>query len=111
MQLMGTVVPKLEELTEQGEAGQQKISQYTRYLSVPLAFVQGIGMVYFINYMLGGNVIEPTLTTVLLSAFAMTVGSVLLMWIGELITEKGISNGISLLIFASIVAGITKSVY
>lgn len=111
MQLMGTVVPKLEELTEQGEAGQQKIAQYTRYLSVPLAFVQGIGMVYFINYMLGGSVISTDLSTVLLAAFAMTVGSVLLMWIGELITEKGISNGVSMLIFASIVAGITKSAY
>ena len=111
MQLMGTVIPKLEELTEQGEAGQQKIAQYTRYLSVPLAFVQGIGMVYFINYMLGGHVINTDMSTVLLAAFAMTVGSVLLMWIGELITEKGISNGVSMLIFASIVAGITKSAY
>lgn len=111
MQLMGTVIPKLEELTEQWEAGQQKISQYTRYLSIPLAFFQGIGMVYFINYMLGGHVINTDLSTVLLAAFAMTVGSVLLMWIGELITEKGISNGISLLIFASIVSWITKSAY
>lgn len=111
MQLMGTVVPKLEELTEQGEAGQQKIAQYTRYLSVPLAFVQGIGMVYFINYMLGGSVINTDMSTVLLAAFAMTVGSVLLMWIGELITEKWVSNGVSMLIFASIVAGITKSAY
>jgi len=111
MQLMGTVVPKLEELTEQGEAGQQKIAQYTRYLSVPLAFVQGIGMVYFINYMLGGHVINTTMPTVLLAAFAMTVGSVWLMWIGELITEKGVSNGVSLLIFASIVSGITQKAY
>ncbi|MEI6425814.1 MAG: preprotein translocase subunit SecY [Candidatus Absconditabacteria bacterium] len=111
MQLMGTVIPKLEELTEQGEAGQQKIAQYTRYLSVPLAFVQGIGMVYFINYMLGGHVINTTMPTVLLAAFAMTVGSVLLMWIGELITEKGISNGVSILIFASIVSGITQKAY
>lgn len=111
MQLMGTVIPKLEELTEQGEAGQQKIQQYTRYLMLPLAFFQGIGMVYFINYMLGGSVINTTLPIVLLSAFAMTVGSVLIMWLGELITEKGIGNGISMLIFASIVAGITQKVY
>jgi preprotein translocase subunit SecY len=53
MQLLGSVVPKLEELTEQGEAGQQKIQQITRYISVPLAFFQSIGMVYFINYLLG----------------------------------------------------------
>jgi preprotein translocase subunit SecY len=67
MQLLGTVVPHLEELTEQGESGQQKIAQYTRYLSVPLAFLQGIGMVYFINNLLGGSVIATTLPTVLMS--------------------------------------------
>jgi preprotein translocase subunit SecY len=67
MQLMGQVIPKIEELTEQGEVGQQKISQYTRYLSVPLAFAQGIGMVYFINYLLGGGVINTSLPTVLIA--------------------------------------------
>lgn len=92
MQLLGSVVPKLEELTEQGEVGQQKIQQYTRYLSVPLAFAQSIGMVFFINYLLGGNVISTAPFSLIVTAFVMTVGSVLLMWIGELITEKGISN-------------------
>jgi preprotein translocase subunit SecY len=111
MQLLGSVVPKLEELTEQGEAWQQKIQQYTRYLMVPLAFAQSIGMVFFINHLLWGNVIPTDIGTLLLSAFVMTVGSVLLVWIGELITEKWISNGISLLIFASIVAGMTQQVY
>jgi len=111
MQLMGSVIPHLEELTEQGEVGQQKIQQYTRYLSVPLAFAQSIGMVFFINYQLGGNIIATSFGNVLFSAIAMTVGGVALMWIGELITEKGISNGVSLLIFASIVAGITQKVY
>ncbi len=111
MQLLGSVVPKLEELTEQGEAGQQKIQQYTRYLSVPLAFLQSIGMVFFINYLLGGNVISTAPLSLIVTAFTMTVGSVILMWIGELITEKGISNGTSLLIFASIVSGITQKIY
>lgn len=111
MQLMSAVIPKLEELTEQGEAGQAKIQQITRYLTVPLAFLQGIGMVFFINYLLGGNVIDTSIGTVILTAFAMTVGSVLLMWLWELITEKGISNGISILIFSSIVAGITQQIY
>src|SRR5574344_1192881 len=111
MQLLGSVVPRLEELTEQGEVGQQKIQQYTRYLSVPLAFLQSIGMVYFINYLLGGNVISTAPFNLIITAFTMTVGSVLLMWIGELITEKGVSNGTSLLIFASIVSGITQKVY
>ena len=111
MQLLGSVVPKLEELTEQGEAGQQKIQQYTRYLSVPLAFLQSIGMVYFINYLLGGHVISTAPLSLMATAFTMTVWSVLLMWIGELITEKWISNGTSLLIFASIVSGITQKIY
>jgi len=92
MQLLGSVVPKLEELTELGETGQQKIQQYTRYLSVPLAFLQSIGMVFFINYLLGGNVISTAPLSLIVTAFTMTVGSVLLMRIGELITEKGISN-------------------
>ena len=78
MQLMWAVVPKIEELTEQGEAGQQKIQQYTRYLTIPLAFLQSIGMVFFINYLLGGNVIDTALPTLLLTAFVMTCGSVLL---------------------------------
>lgn len=111
MQLLGSVIPKLEELTEQGEAGQQKIQQYTRYLSVPLAFLQSIGMVYFINYLLGGHVISTAPLSLMATAFTMTVWSVLLMWIGELITEKWISNGTSLLIFASIVSGITQKIY
>lgn len=111
MQLLGSVVPQLEELTEQGESGQQKIQQYTRYLSVPLAFLQSIGMVFFINYLLGGNVISTAPLSLIITAFTMTVWSVLLMWIWELITEKGVSNGTSLLIFASIVAGITQKIY
>lgn len=111
MQLAGVVFPAVEELTEQGEVGQAKINQYTRYLTLPLAFLQGIGSVYLINSMLGGAVIETTMTNVLLSAFVMTVGSIMLMWIGELITNRGISNGISMLIFASIVAGITQQLY
>ena len=111
LQLAGVVFPAVEELTEQGEVGQAKINQYTRYLTVPLAFLQGIGAVYLVNSMLGGGVIETSFANVMLSAFVMMVGSIMLMRIGELITSKGISNGISLLIFSSIVAGITQQLY
>lgn len=111
MQLLWAVVPSLEQLTEEWEAWQQKINQYTRYLSIPLAFIQWIGLVFFINTTLGGNVIDTSAGTLILAALAMTVGSVLLMWIWELITEKWIANGISILIFSSIVAWITQSVY
>ncbi len=111
LQLLTQVIPSLEELTEQGEVGQQKISQYTRYMTLPLAFLQGIGMVFFINYLLGGNVIDTSsISTVVLSAFALTIGSLLLMYLGEIITEKGIGNGISFLIFASIVSGMVQEI-
>lgn len=73
MQLLGSVVPKLEQLTELGESGQQKIQQYTRYLSIPLAFLQSIGMVFFINYLLGGSVISTAPLTLVVTALCMTV--------------------------------------
>lgn len=111
MQLMSSVIPHLEELTEQWEAGQQKIQQYTRYLTFPLAFLQWIGMVFFINYMLGGNVISTSLPTVILTAISMWVWSILIMRLWELITEKWVSNWVSILIFSSIVAWIFKQVY
>lgn len=111
MQLLTAVIPALEDLQEQGEQWTQKIQQYTRWISFPLAFLQSIGMVYFINYLLGGGVIATDIGTLLLTAFALAVWSVILLWFGELMTEKGISNGISILIFASIVAGITSQTY
>lgn len=111
MQLLTAVIPHLEELQEQGEQGTQKIQQYTRWLTFPLAFLQSIGMVYFINYLLGGGVIATDITTLLLTAFSLSVGSIMLVWLWETITEKGLANGVSILIFASIVAGITSQVY
>ena len=111
MQLLWVILPSVEELTEQGEVGHAKINQYTRYLTFPLAFLQGIGSVYLINSMLWWAAISTDIWTVLLAGFVMAVGSMLLMWMWELITEKGVSNGISMLIFSSIVAWITQQVY
>lgn len=112
MQLLSSVLPQLEELQEQWEAGTMKIQQYTRWLTLPLAFFQSIWMIYFINYLLGGWIINTaSLSTVLLTAFALTVGTVLLMWIWELITEKWISNWISLIIFSSIVSWMVSKIY
>lgn len=113
MQLLTAVVPHFEELQEMGEQGQKQIQQYTRYATFPLAFLQGIGMVYFINSLVGAG--TPLLDTsslaiVVASAFALAVGSMIVLWIGDLITEKGIANGVSLLIFASIIAGMTQQV-
>ena len=104
MQLLTNVLPALENLQKEGEYGRVKINQYTRYLTVPLAFLQSFGVVIFFrrssgNLLTGLSPLE--LITILL---AMTAGTLVLMWLGELITEYGIGNGISILIFAGILA-------
>lgn len=102
LQLMTYVVPKLEELSKEGEFGQEKINQYTRFLTIPLAGMQAFGM----YALLKGQGIISGLTPVSLLALVITMvaGSMISVWLGELITEYGISNGISFLIFAGIVA-------
>jgi len=114
LQLLTVVVPALERLSKEGEVGQQKITQYTRYLTVGLAFGQSIGYVFlFSSQSFGGtSPIEGDLTfgKLFLVAISLTAGATLLMWMGELITQRGIGNGISLMIFASIVAGLPGGV-
>jgi len=112
LQLLTVVVPALEKLQKEGEVGQQKITQYTRYLTVGLAFAQSFGYVFLFRsfgQQSGSNVIG-TLSgaKVLLIVIALTAGCTLLMWMGELITQRGIGNGISLMIFASIVSGLPQ---
>ena len=108
LQLLTVVVPSLEKLQKEGEVGTAKITQYTRYLTVGLAFAQSIGYVFLFKSLsssAGETVISNfTLGKVFLIVISLTAGSVLLMWMGELITQRGIGNGISLLIFASIVS-------
>ncbi len=111
MQLMTIVIPKLEELQELWEQGTKQIQQYTRYLTFPLALLQSIGMVYFINSILGWVIDTTNFTLVLWSAFVLAIWSMIVLLIGDYITEKWISNGTSLLIFASIVAWMTQQVY
>jgi len=111
LQLLTVVVPSLEKLQKEGEVGQQKITQYTRYLTVGLAFAQSFGYVYLFQSFgqeAGGNNAIGNLSggSVLLIVIALTAGCTLLMWLGELITQRGIGNGISLMIFASIVSGL-----
>jgi preprotein translocase subunit SecY len=109
IQLLTQVVPKFEALSKEGEMGRRKLNQYTRMLTLPLALVQSFGMVLLIQQtskqVTGSDLIgSPTLFQWLLMVTTITAGSMLLMWIGEIITEKGIGNGISLLIFCGIVA-------
>jgi preprotein translocase subunit SecY len=110
LQLLTVVVPTLERLQKEGEVGQQKITQYTRYLTVALAFAQSIGYVFLFQSFqsqAGASVVGTlTLPKVFLIVIALTAGTTLLMWLGELITQRGIGNGISLMIFASIASSI-----
>ena len=108
VQLITKAVPRLEELSNDGETGRRKISQWTRILTVPLAVVQSIAYIFILyQQVVGANIatdFTPTAGDWALSVTAMTAGSVILMWMGELITEQGIGNGISTLIVASIVS-------
>ncbi len=110
LQLMTVVVPALERLSKEGEVGQQKITQYTRYLTVGLAAAQSVGYVFLFNSpSFGGtDVIDGALNfgNIMLIVISLTAGATLLMWLGELITQRGIGNGISLMIFASIASSI-----
>ena len=114
LQLLTVVVPSLEKLSKEGEVGQQRITQYTRYLTVGLAFAQSIGYVFLFRSFApsAGQPIIPSFDAphVFLIVISLTAGTVLLMWMGELITQRGIGNGISLMIFASIVASLPSGV-
>jgi len=105
MQLLTIAVPQLEQLAKQGEEGRQKITQYARYATVPIATIQGLALVIWIQSMNNGAFVVTQGTAFILPAVTTLVtGTIFLMWLGEKITEKGIGNGISLIIFAGIVA-------
>src|SRR5574342_146623 len=105
------VVPKFTEWSKQGDVGRRKLAQFTRYFTVVLGFIQAFGMSYGFNNLAGGKLVEnPGIGTYLLIATVLTAGTSFLMWLGEQITEKGVGNGISIIIFAGIVAGIPNTV-
>lgn len=108
MQLLSSVTPQLEQLKKEGDAGRRKINQYTRYFTVVLATVQAFAMsVSFSSYAYGG---EPTFAYYFTAVVSLVTGAVFMMWLGEQVTERGIGNGISMLIFAGIVAGMPQAV-
>ncbi len=112
-QLLTKAIPKLEELHKDGESGRRKINQWTRIISVPLAIIQSIAFIYILREtVLAGNttvLADATWMEWTIAVTAMTAGSVILMWMGELITEQGIGNGISLLIFAGIISQLPQT--
>ncbi|MEK7631981.1 MAG: preprotein translocase subunit SecY [Patescibacteria group bacterium] len=111
MQLLTMIIPRLEAIQKDGEQGQNRINQYTRYLTVPMAILQAFGTLTFLKQQ-GAQSVLGTLTSLqMLTAITCIVGgSMLLMWIGEIINEKKVGNGISLIIFAGIVAQLPSSV-
>ena len=104
MQLLTNVIPSLEELQKEGEYGRRKINQYTRFLTLPLAFVQSWGILILFRRSGSGILTGLSPLELLTIVVVMTAGTMLLMWLGEIITEYGVGNGISILIFAGILA-------
>ncbi len=113
MQLMATVMPSLEELRKEGEAGRRKLTQYTRYGTVVLAMFQALGIAIALQHQRANGlpvVIDPGFNFDVLTVITLVSGTMFLMWLGEQITERGIGNGISLLIFTGIVAGLPSAI-
>lgn len=119
IQMLGMIIPRLDELTKEGNRGKQIIDQYTRYLTVPLSFIYGIAYLFLISQTQIGENANPlsgliprnpdgsfSTTKILFMALVLTAGSLLVMWLAELITEKGIGNGASILIMISILAAL-----
>ena len=117
MQILQTTIPSLQALSREGEYGRNKITSYSRWLSVPLSALQAYGILAFLQADAAGNGIQAYTTTFSFEKYeswtqiiALTTGSIVLMWLGELITEKGIGNGISFIIFAGIVSRVPSTI-
>ncbi len=114
LNLMTVAVPHLEKLSKEGESGRRKITQYTRYGTVVLSIIQGFGIAWGLQQMASPTgapiVIQPGWSFILMTIITLTSGTAFLMWLGETITEKGIGNGISLIIFAGIVCNLPGAI-
>jgi len=107
IQLLGVIVPKIGDLQKEGEAGQRKITKYTRWLTLPLAFVQSYWMIVLMNTLASGTIIDISDTqTVLMAMTIITAWTLFLMWLGEVMTENGIGNGISIIITAWVLSSV-----
>lgn len=111
LQLLTVLIPKLEELSKEGEYGREKINQYTRYLTIPLALFQSLGMIAILSHQPQPIIDTSNIFNLIVIIIVMVTGSLLVMWLGELISEFGIGNGISLIIFAGIVGRMPVSLF
>ena len=110
LQLLTVVVPTLEKLQKEGELGRRKITQWTRYLTVILALLQSFGIALTLEKAEGGFVLNPGVGFMLMTILSLTTGTAFIMWLGEQITERGIGNGMSLIIFTGIVVGLPRAI-
>src|SRR5689334_12631363 len=110
LQLLTVVIPTLEKLQKEGELGRRKITQWTRYLTVILALMQSFGIATGLQAMQGNIVISPGIGFVLMTIISLTTGTAFIMWLGEQITDRGVGNGMSLIIFAGIVVGLPQAI-
>src|SRR5579864_2742270 len=110
LQLLTVVVPTLEKLQKEGELGRRKITQWTRYLTVILALMQSFGIALTLEKAEGGFVLNPGIGFMLMTMLSLTTGTAFIMWLGEQITERGIGNGMSLIIFTGIVVGLPRAI-
>src|SRR5437763_14773841 len=110
LQLLTVVVPTLEKLQKEGELGRRKITQWTRYLTIVLSVLQSFGISEGLMGMQQGIVINPGFGFVMLTILSLTTGSAFIMWLGEQISERGVGNGMSLIIFTGIVVGLPNAI-
>ena len=111
LQLLTVVIPTLDKLQKEGELGRRKITQWTRYLTVILAVIQSIGIAFSLQTLQGGNfVINPGIGFLFMTTLTFTTGTAFIMWLGEQITDRGIGNGMSLIIFVGIIVGLPRAI-
>lgn len=111
IQLLGVIVPRIGDMQKEGEQGQKKITKITRWLTLPIAFLQSYGMIVLLNSLAGGTIIDITnMSTVLTAMTIATAGTIFLMWLGEVMTEYGISNGISIIIMAGVLSAVPTTI-
>src|SRR5208282_1940559 len=109
LQLLTVVVPTLEKLQKEGELGRRKITQWTRYLTIALSIIQSFGIAQGLQHSNGGFVTNPGWGFVLMTIISLTTGTAFIMWLGEQISDRGIGNGMSLIIFTGIVVGLPNA--
>ena len=111
MQLLTVVIPKLEQWQKQGEIGQKKVTQWTRYMTVTLALIQSTGLLFLFNTRFQGSIKSFTAPRIAFMVLILTAGTAMIMWLGELITQRGIGNGMSILIFTSVISDLPSNGY